>query len=38
MSFIPGAIKLTGPDVDPAKQMTYVTGVLGRLKRVCFPP
>ena len=34
MSFIPGTIKLTGPDVDPAKQMTYVTGVLGRLKRV----
>jgi D-psicose/D-tagatose/L-ribulose 3-epimerase len=34
MSFIPGAIKLTGPDVDPAKQMTYVTGVLGRLKQL----
>jgi sugar phosphate isomerase/epimerase len=34
MSFVPGAIKLTGPDVDPAKQMTYVTGVLGRLKRL----
>ena len=34
MSFIPGTIKLTGPDVDPAKQMTYVTGVLGRLKRL----
>jgi sugar phosphate isomerase/epimerase len=34
MSFIPAAIKLTGPDVDPAKQMTYVTGVLGRLKQL----
>ena len=34
MSFIPGAVKLTGPDVDPAKQMTYVTGVLGRLKQL----
>jgi sugar phosphate isomerase/epimerase len=34
MSFIPGAIKLTGPDVDPAKQMAYVTAALGRLKRL----
>jgi len=34
MSFIPGAIKLTGPEVDPAKQMAYVTGALGRLKRL----
>jgi len=34
MSFIPGAIKLTGPEVDPAKQMAYVTGTLGRLKRL----
>jgi len=34
MSFIPGAIKLTGPDVDPAKQLTYVTGVLSRLKQL----
>jgi sugar phosphate isomerase/epimerase len=34
MSFIPAAIKLTGPEVDPARQMTYVTGVLGRLKRL----
>jgi sugar phosphate isomerase/epimerase len=34
MSFIPSAIKLTGPDVDPAKQMSYVTGVLGRLKQL----
>jgi sugar phosphate isomerase/epimerase len=34
MSFIPGAIKLTGPETDPAKQMSYVTGVLGRLKRL----
>ena len=31
MSFIPAAIKLTGPEVDPAKQAGYVTGVLGRL-------
>ena len=34
MSFIPGAIKLTGPEVDPAKQMAYVTGTLSRLKRL----
>jgi sugar phosphate isomerase/epimerase len=34
MSFVPSAIKLTGPDVDPSKQMTYVTGVLGRLKQL----
>jgi len=34
MSFIPGSIKLTGPETDPAKQMSYVTGVLGRLKRL----
>jgi len=34
MSFIPGAIKLTGPEVDPAKQMAYVTAALGRLKRL----
>ena len=34
MSFIPGAIKLTGPEVDPAKQMAYVAGALGRLKRL----
>ena len=34
MSFVPGAIKLTGPDVDPAKQMTYVAGVLGRLNKL----
>ena len=34
MSFLPGAIKLTGPEVDPAKQMAYVTGALGRLKRL----
>ena len=32
MSFIPSAIKLTGPDVDPAKQLAYAAGVLGRLK------
>ena len=34
MSFIPAAIKLTGPDVDPARQMAYVTTALGRLKRL----
>jgi sugar phosphate isomerase/epimerase len=34
MSFIPAAIKLTGPEVDPAKQMAYVTGTLGRLRRL----
>jgi len=34
MSFIPGDIKLTGPDVDPARQMAYVTATLGRLKRL----
>jgi len=34
MSFIPGTIKLTGPDVDPAKQLAYVTNTLGRLKRL----
>jgi sugar phosphate isomerase/epimerase len=34
MSFIPAAIKLTGPEVDPAKQMACVTGVLGRLKQL----
>jgi sugar phosphate isomerase/epimerase len=32
MNFIPSAIKLTGPDVDPAKQLAYVAGVLGRLE------
>lgn len=34
MSFIPGSIKLTGPEVDPAKQMAYVTGTLARLKQL----
>ncbi len=34
MSFIPAAIKLTGPDVDPARQMAYVAATLGRLKRL----
>jgi sugar phosphate isomerase/epimerase len=34
MSFIPGSIKLTGPDVDPAKQVAYVTATLARLKRL----
>ena len=32
--FLPGAIKLTGPEVDPARQMAYVTAALGRLKRL----
>jgi sugar phosphate isomerase/epimerase len=34
MSFIPGSIKLTGPEIDPAKQVAYVTATLGRLKRL----
>ena len=34
MSFIPGSIKLTGPEVDAAKQMAYVTATLARLKRL----
>ena len=34
MSFIPGAIKLTGPEVNPARQMAYVTATLARLKRL----
>lgn len=34
MSFVPAAIKLTGPDVDPARQMAFVTTTLGRLKRL----
>ena len=34
MSFIPAAIKLTGPDVDPARQMAYVKSTLGRLARL----
>jgi sugar phosphate isomerase/epimerase len=34
MSFIPGSIKLTGPEADPAKQMAYVTSTLGRLRRL----
>jgi sugar phosphate isomerase/epimerase len=32
--FIPGAIKLTGPDVDPARQMAHVAATLGRLGRL----
>lgn len=34
MSFIPGTIRLTGPEVDPAKQMAYVTATLARLKQL----
>jgi D-psicose/D-tagatose/L-ribulose 3-epimerase len=30
--FIPAAIKLTGPDVDPARQAAYLGSTLGRLK------
>ena len=32
--FLPGSIKLTGPEVDPARQIAYVTSTLGRLKRL----
>lgn len=32
--FIPAAIKLVGPDVDPGRQMAHVTATLGRLKRL----
>jgi sugar phosphate isomerase/epimerase len=32
--FIPAAIKLTGPEVDPTRQMAHVTATLGRLKRL----
>jgi D-psicose/D-tagatose/L-ribulose 3-epimerase len=32
--FLPSTIKLTGPEVDPARQMAYVTAALGRLKRL----
>ena len=32
--FLPGSIKLTGPDVDPARQMAYVTAAMARLKRL----
>ena len=34
MSFIPGSIKLTGPEVDPARQLAYVSTTLARLKRL----
>ena len=32
--FIPGGIKLVGPDIDPARQMAHVTATLTRLKRL----
>ncbi|MFO7695496.1 MAG: sugar phosphate isomerase/epimerase family protein [Vicinamibacterales bacterium] len=32
--FIPASIKLVGPEVDPARQMTHVTATLARLKRL----
>ena len=33
-SFVPGTIKLTGPDTDPAKQQEYVRRCLGRLSQI----
>jgi sugar phosphate isomerase/epimerase len=32
--FIPGSVKVTGPNTDEAKQMAYVTGALDRMKRL----
>jgi sugar phosphate isomerase/epimerase len=32
--FLPGSIKLTGPEVDPGRQMAYVTSTMARLKRL----
>lgn len=32
--FIPGTIKLTGPDVDPARQAAHLELTLGRLERL----
>ncbi|MGE5199145.1 MAG: sugar phosphate isomerase/epimerase family protein [Rhodospirillaceae bacterium] len=32
--FIPASIKLVGPEVDPARQMAYVTATLARLARL----
>jgi sugar phosphate isomerase/epimerase len=33
-SFVPGDIKLTGPDADPARQQDYVRKCLGRLSAI----
>jgi sugar phosphate isomerase/epimerase len=32
--FIPAAIRLTGPDVDPARQLSYLESALSRLKQL----
>jgi sugar phosphate isomerase/epimerase len=32
--FVPGSIKVTGPNTDEAKQMAYVNGALDRMKRL----
>ena len=32
--FLPGSIKVTGPNTDEAKQMAYVNGALDRMKRL----
>jgi len=32
--FLPATLKVTGPDVDPAQQMRYVTAVFARLQRL----
>jgi sugar phosphate isomerase/epimerase len=32
--FIPGSVKVTGPNTDEAKQMAYVNGALDRMKRL----
>ena len=32
--FLPGTLKVTGPDVDPAAQMAYVTRAFDRLQRL----
>jgi sugar phosphate isomerase/epimerase len=32
--FLPATLKVTGPDIDPAKQMAYVKGAFARLNRL----
>jgi D-psicose/D-tagatose/L-ribulose 3-epimerase len=32
--FLPGSIKVTGPQVDPAQQMAYVTKAFGRMAKL----
>jgi sugar phosphate isomerase/epimerase len=32
--FVPGSVKVTGPNTDEAKQMEYVNGALDRMKRL----